>query len=79
MGECPIGRDLGILVRSMRRNFPIDIDEIGEQLPSLDRRAGWRAIGSFGEGVISHPSSALGKWGKRRGGKKKGMASSGLP
>lgn len=55
----------------MRRNFPIDIDEIGEQLPSLDRRAGWRAIGSFGEGVISRPSSALGKWGKRRGRKKK--------
>lgn len=65
VGEGPIGWALGVLVPSMGRSFPIDIDEIGEQLPSLERRAGWRAIGSFGEGVISRPSSALGKWGKR--------------
>lgn len=70
VGEGPIGWALGVLVPSMGRSFPIDIDEIGEQLPSLERRAGWRAIGSFGEGVISRPSSALGKWGKR-GTKKK--------
>lgn len=65
VGECPIGWALVVLVPSMGRSFPIDIDEIGERLPSLERRAGWGAIGSFGEGVISRPSSALGKWGKR--------------
>lgn len=75
VGECPIGWALGVLVPSMGRSLPIDIDEIGEQLPSLERRAGWRDIGSFGEGVISRPSSALGKWGKR----KKKKAGSGLP